>query len=106
MGYAKILPGLLPVLLLGWSAAATALVAPPQYQHACALCHASGRYGAPRAGVSKDWAPRLKEGMPVLLQHVKQGYNAMPPGGMCANCSDQDYRRLIEFMSHSKKDKS
>lgn len=79
--------------------------APPQYQKACALCHQEGRFGAPRTGVAGDWKARLAEGKELLVQHVKQGYNAMPAGGMCGSCSDQDYRALIEFMSTPKKDK-
>lgn len=79
--------------------------APPQYQKACAICHQEGRFGAPRAHVPGDWQARLAKGADVLVQHVKDGYNAMPAGGMCGSCSDQDYRSLIEFMSTQKKDK-
>jgi cytochrome c5 len=79
---------------------------PPQYQTACVFCHQSGRFGAPRTGVPGDWSARLKEGMSTLVKHVKEGYNAMPAGGLCGDCSDQDYRALIRYMSTQKKDKS
>lgn len=91
-------------LLLLWSGCAVA-AAPAHYQKACALCHQDGRFGAPRAHQPGDWTPRLGQGMELLVQHVKNGYNAMPAGGMCGSCSDQDYRNLIEFMSTLKKDK-
>ncbi|MGB1907519.1 MAG: c-type cytochrome, partial [Spongiibacter sp.] len=56
--------------------------------------------GAPRTGNEQDWAPRLATGMDTLLDHTRNGYNAMPPRGMCINCSDDDFRALINFMAH------
>jgi len=40
--------------------------------------------------------------MDTLVKHVKEGFNAMPPKGMCNDCSDEEYRALIEYMSKSK----
>jgi len=34
-----------------------------------------------------------------LLQSVNNGLNAMPPKGMCFDCSEADYRALIGYMS-------
>jgi cytochrome c5 len=36
----------------------------------------------------------------VLLQHVKNGIRAMPPKGMCMDCTDADYKALIKYMSN------
>ena len=55
--------------------------------------------GAPKTGDQAAWKPRLDKGMDTLVKHVKEGYNAMPPGGMCGDCSDEEYRALIEYMS-------
>jgi cytochrome c5 len=37
--------------------------------------------------------------MDVLVAAVTAGLNAMPPKGMCYDCSADDYKALIEFMS-------
>jgi cytochrome c5 len=70
-----------------------------QYQRSCFSCHSTGAAGAPKAHDVAAWKPRLAQGMPTLLQHVKTGINAMPPTGMCADCTDADYTALIEFMA-------
>ncbi|MBC3883911.1 c-type cytochrome [Undibacterium griseum] len=69
------------------------------YQRSCISCHVSPASTAPLVGFEADWAPRLAQGQEVLLQHARDGYKAMPPKGFCSGCSDQDLRRLIEFMS-------
>jgi len=72
---------------------------PAKYQTACFACHGTGAAGAPKAHDTAAWAPRLAKGMPALLVSVKQGLNAMPPTGLCADCTDEDYTALIKFMS-------
>jgi len=37
--------------------------------------------------------------MPTLINSVKNGMTQMPAGGLCSGCSDDDYRKLIEYMS-------
>lgn len=70
-----------------------------QYLQSCYSCHHRGANSAPRTGIASDWAPRLAKGMDTLLQNTASGINAMPPRGMCIDCSDDDYRALIKFMS-------
>lgn len=70
-----------------------------KYNRSCASCHNGGANGAPRTGVAADWEPRLARGMDALLRSVKNGRNLMPAGGNCSDCSDDDYRALIAFMS-------
>jgi len=85
-------------LLLG----ATAVYAVPdmdKYNRSCAVCHASGAAGAPKTGDVAAWEPRLAKGTEVLVQSVSDGLNAMPPKGMCFDCTDDDYKALIEFMA-------
>ena len=69
------------------------------YQRSCFACHSTGAAGAMKAHDTAAWQPRLAKGMPALLQSVKKGLNAMPPTGMCADCTDADYTALIEFMA-------
>ena len=70
-----------------------------KYNKSCAVCHAQGVAGAPKIGDAEAWAPRLDKGMEALLASVKNGLNAMPPRGMCFDCSDEEYMELITYMS-------
>ena len=72
-----------------------------KYGRSCAMCHASGAAGAPKTGDVKAWEPRIAKGMDVLMESVKKGLNAMPPTGLCSDCSDEDYRELIGYMASS-----
>lgn len=73
-----------------------------RYNSSCTFCHTSGAAGAPKAHNEAAWKPLMAKGMGILVKHVKEGYNAMPPKGMCNDCSDDEYRALIEYMSKSK----
>lgn len=74
-----------------------------RYNKACAVCHASGVANAPKLGSVEDWKPRLAKGVDKLVLSVKNGLNAMPPRGMCSDCTDADYKALIQYMSAPKK---
>ncbi|AMK28718.1 Cytochrome c5 [Pseudomonas putida] len=39
--------------------------------------------------------------MEQLVAHVTQGFKAMPPRGLCMDCSAEDYRLVILWMSGS-----
>ncbi|MCL1141061.1 c-type cytochrome [Shewanella pneumatophori] len=69
------------------------------YDKACQVCHSMGVAGAPKSHDAAAWEPRLGKGMDALVSSVKSGLNAMPPGGMCTDCSDEDYKNAIEYMS-------
>lgn len=70
-----------------------------EFQAHCNLCHGTGAAGAPKVGDKAAWEPRLAKGMPTLLDHIHNGFNAMPPKGMCDECTDDDFKKLIEKMS-------
>ena len=70
-----------------------------KYEGSCIQCHSGGRFGAPIIHDETAWAPRLARGLEALLGSVKGGLGAMPRGGNCGNCSDDDYRALITYMS-------
>lgn len=81
---------------------ATGAIAEPdmdKYNKSCAVCHASGAANAPKTGDAAAWEPRLAKGMDALVASVSTGMNAMPPKGMCFDCSDEDYKALIEYMA-------
>lgn len=68
------------------------------YQSKCFSCHNTGVGGAPKMGSAEDWAPRAEKGMEVLFENAWNGFNAMPPKGICMDCSEQEMRETIQYM--------
>ena len=69
------------------------------YESACKACHAVAGTGAPLVADHAAWDTRWKQGLPVLVDHVLQGYRGMPAGGQCLTCTPQDHQALIRFMA-------
>lgn len=69
-----------------------------RYDTNCQMCHATGLAGAPKFGDKAAWAPRIKKGVPTLLNTVIKGLNAMPPRGACPTCSDEELKMTIQYM--------
>lgn len=69
----------------------------------CTTCHAAGLMGAPKYGTAADWAPRVAKGKETLYTHALGGFNAMPPKGMCAACSDDEIKAAVDYMLDSSK---
>tara|TARA_R100000687_G_scaffold51364_1_gene40895 strand:+ start:1130 stop:1513 length:384 start_codon:yes stop_codon:yes gene_type:complete len=69
------------------------------YTQSCFSCHGTGAGGAPRTGNSSEWQPRMEKGMDTLLDHTIDGFQGMPPLGMCMDCDEAQFTALIEFMS-------
>lgn len=73
-----------------------------KFDKSCTFCHTSGAAGAPKVGDAAAWAPRVKQGNDALLNSVKNGKNAMPAKGMCADCTDAEFKALIQYVSTGK----
>ncbi|MDO9235471.1 MAG: c-type cytochrome [Aquabacterium sp.] len=71
-----------------------------KYERSCLGCHGI-RGAAPLTGFAPAWVPRLTKGPEVLLAHARDGFNGMPAKGLCSDCTDDDLRDLIQFMSLS-----
>lgn len=69
-----------------------------KYERACLSCHGV-RSAAPLTGFAPAWKPRLAQGADALLAHARDGFNGMPAKGLCSDCTDDDLRGLIAFMS-------
>lgn len=69
----------------------------------CAMCHGTGAAGSPKIGDAAAWKPRIAQGMDTLLKHALGGFNAMPPKGTCADCSDAEIKSAIEYMVNKSK---
>ncbi len=74
------------------------------YQRSCISCHLSGAAGAPKSHDAAAWAPKLAKGMDALVASINNGLNAMPPKGMCFDCTDEQYAALIDYMAGPKPD--
>jgi len=70
------------------------------YTTKCALCHAAGVSGAPKFGTA-DWSDRGAKGIDALLATAISGVGAMPPKGLCSDCSDDELKGAIEHMLNS-----
>lgn len=68
------------------------------YDRSCGMCHNGQMPQAPKKADVAAWEPRLKQGMDVLVNHVTNGFNAMPPRGLCMDCTAEDYTAVIEWM--------
>ncbi|AKA23865.1 c-type cytochrome [Pseudomonas chlororaphis] len=69
------------------------------YDSSCKLCHANPASGAPLTGDVAAWQPRIALGADTLLDHSINGYQGMPPMGLCMQCSEEQFLALIRFMS-------
>jgi cytochrome c5 len=72
------------------------------YKQTCATCHATGVINAPKFGDKAAWAPRIQQGLPVLVSNAVKGKGAMPPKGG-ATASDAEIRAAVEYMVNAAK---
>lgn len=71
------------------------------YLRSCRSCHTVAATGAPLTGDTVAWAPRMEKGMEAMVSSVTRGLGGMPPGGLCSNCTPQQYEALIHFMAET-----
>jgi len=80
----------------------TAFDAEERYQATCFACHGTGAAHSPEVGDQIEWEIRMEKGMDTLVQNTISGLNGiMPPRGLCADCSDEQLRAIVEFMVQS-----
>jgi cytochrome c5 len=69
------------------------------YAGSCKACHTLHDAKAPLTGDRTQWNPRWDKGEDTLLAHAISGFNGMPAGGQCFECSPADLKALIRFMA-------
>lgn len=70
------------------------------YNSFCLACHSIGLANAPKTGDADAWGKLLEAGgIDGLVASAKKGKNVMPPMGTCADCSDEEMKQAILFMS-------
>ena len=70
------------------------------YQAVCAACHATGAAGAPKAGDTGAWSPRIVQGYDTLVSHAVNGIRAMPAKGGNPDLDDVEVARAVAFMTN------
>jgi cytochrome c5 len=66
----------------------------------CAACHTAGVANAPKFGDNAAWAPRIKQGLPALIQSVVKGKGAMPPKAGDASLTDGEIHNAVVLMAN------
>ena len=79
---------------------ATAVAFSPEgvYQSVCHTCHATGVLEAPRIDDTAEWKKRLAEGLDTVYQKAIQGVGNMPPKGGLTDLSDQNFKKIVDYM--------
>ncbi len=93
------------------------------FKQSCSTCHAVNFPNAPQVHDTTAWKKKYEisatqakaqfpalggkdleeKTMDILVSKVRNGNHAMPPKGLCNDCTDQEYQNAIEFMSSPKK---
>ena len=68
------------------------------YQTGCLACHQSGVGGAPKIGDTEQWSKRMEQGLELVYEHAIKGFNTMPAKGLCADCSDDEIKAVVDYM--------
>ena len=68
---------------------------------ACAACHDAGVLNAPKLGDKAGWAARVAKGNDALYASAINGIGAMPAKGGRADISDDDIKKIVDYMLES-----
>ncbi len=73
----------------------------------CMACHNTGMAGAPKLGDQKAWAPRIAQGVPVLVSNAINGFSGsagtMPAKGDDATLTDAQIGDIVAYMVEKSK---
>ena len=97
-------PAAAPAATSSAPAAASAKSGKDVYTSACFACHGTGAAGAPKLGDKAAWAPRIAQGIDVMLDHAVKGFSSkpgsmMPAKGGNMSLSDADVKAAIEYIT-------
>ncbi len=70
---------------------------------ACAACHDAGVLNAPKVGDKASWGARLSKDADALYASAINGIGAMPAKGGRADYSDDDIKKVVDYMLESVK---
>jgi cytochrome c5 len=64
----------------------------------CHICHGTGMPDVPQFGDGAHWQARKEKGMEALYNAAIYGVNAMPPMGLCEECSEEQIKAAVDYM--------
>ncbi len=99
----KVLIATLATILLTPAAAMAERSGADVYNTKCTVCHATGAAGAPKLGDAAAWAPRAAIGVDALVASATKGKGAMPPKGLCMDCSAGELKAAVQHMLDNSK---
>ncbi len=67
------------------------------YNENCALCHDSGKQGAPKLGDTQVWKHLLKQNVDVLMENTIRSAKH-PKNGGCRHCQETEVIAAIKYM--------
>ena len=74
------------------------------YEKYCSVCHADGKFGAPKLGDKQAWKPVLdKNNFDDLITYVMHGSAKKPPKGGCKYCNTADIISAVRYMVEESK---
>ena len=77
------------------------------YETTCAACHKGGLLGAPKLGDKAAWAPRLTQGLDVLVSKSIKGFQGktgtMPARGGDAKLTDAQVGNSVDYLIEQSK---
>lgn len=75
------------------------------FDQLCTTCHTNSATGAPNIHTKADWAPRVAQGLDVLVKHAIDGYQGkdgkgalMPAKGGNPSLTDAQVKATVEWM--------
>jgi cytochrome c5 len=77
------------------------------YETSCTACHKSGLLGAPKLGDKAAWAPRIAQGIDVLVSHADKGFSGkkgtMPAKGGNAKLTTEEIGNAVAYLAEQGK---
>ncbi len=86
------------VMLLGVSVVSADGNGRAVYNDYCHICHGTGMPDIPQFGDAGHWQERATKGVEALYNAALYGINAMPPMGLCDECSEQQIKDAVDYM--------
>lgn len=71
------------------------------YEKNCVACHSTGVAGAPTLGDAAAWESRIADGMDEVYDNAWNGLNAMPPKGLCMDCTREELNAAVDYLVES-----
>jgi len=68
------------------------------YQSVCQSCHAAGLLEAPRLDDTAEWQKRLASGVDNVYKMAIQGVGNMPAKGGRVDISDDNFKKVVDYM--------